>query len=315
VGPLPRRPRVAREDVLILSRKRGLYSTRRLVEVARARGRRVRVIDALRCTVLIAPGGLELLHEGRVVREATVVIPRIGASITRQGLAVLHQLELMDIPVLNAPPSIARSRDKLLAMQLLARAGLDVPRTAMAHPGVEVESLVAAVGGLPVVVKLLKGTQGVGVMLASSMEEVRSYLGTFHELGEDVVLQEFVAESAGRDVRALVVGDRVVAAMRRRAGGGEFRSNLHRGGSGEGLTLAPAWEALALRAARAVGLEVAGVDLLEGRGGPRVMELNSSPGLEGIESSTGVDVAAAIIDHALAFAQRVRPAAAPPPGA
>ena len=299
-----RRPRTLRPKIVILSRKRTLYSTRRLVEATRQQGGRAQVLDTLQCTMLIAPNANEVLVDGAPLRDVAVVIPRIGASITSYGLAVVNHLDMIGIPVLNNSVPIARSRDKLRCLQLLARFGVDVPRTVMVHARVDAAHLVDAVGGLPVVVKLVKGTQGVGVMLASSMQEVRSILETFAGLGEDIVLQEFVAESSGRDVRALVVGDRVVAAMRRQARGDEFRSNIHRGGKGEAFTLPPAWEEVAVRAARIIGLEVAGVDFLEGRHGPKVAELNSSPGLEGIERTTGVDVAGAIVSHALELSRK-----------
>lgn len=295
------------KEVLILSRRRGLYSTRRLVEAARQQGRRARVVDTLGCTVISGAGPAQLLVSGRPLGRIEVAIPRIGTSITGYGLAVVRQLELMGRPVVNGSESIARSRDKLRALQLLAAGGLSVPRTAMAHPGVEPARLVEAVGGLPVVIKLLRGTQGVGVMLASSLQEVRTLLGTFAGLGQEVVLQEFVAESSGRDLRALVVGGRVVAAMQRTSRSGDFRSNLHRGGEGGAVPISESFAPVAIRAARLLGLDVAGVDLLLGHAGPRVLELNSSPGLEGIETTTGVDVAAAILEHALNLSPSEQP--------
>jgi ribosomal protein S6--L-glutamate ligase len=301
-----RRARSVRPKIVILSRKRTLYSTRRLVEATRKLGGRAQVLDTLQCTMLIAPKANQVLVDGAPLRDVAVVIPRIGTSITSYGLAVVNHLDMIGIPILNNSVPIARSRDKLRCLQLLARFDVDVPRTVMAHARGDAAQLVDAVGGLPVIVKLVKGTQGVGVMLASTMQEVRSILETFAGLGEDIVLQEFVAESSGRDVRALVVGDRVVAAMRRQAGGDEFRSNIHRGGTGEAFTLPPGWEEVAVRAARIIGLEVAGVDFLEGRHGPKVTELNSSPGLEGIERTTGVDVAGAIVTHALELSQKAR---------
>lgn len=305
----PRSKRAApKGEVLILSRRRGLYSTRRLVEATRQQGRRARVVDTLGCTVVTGRGPAQLLVAGRPLRSVEVVIPRIGTSITGYGLAVVRQLELMGYPVLNGSEGIARSRDKLRALQLLAAGGLDVPRTAMAHPGVEPARLVESVGGLPVVIKLLRGTQGVGVMLASSLQEVRTLLGTFSGLGQEVVLQEFVAESAGRDLRVLVVGGRVVASMQRSSTAGDFRSNLHRGGQGGAVPISESFAAVAIRAARLMGLEVAGVDLLLGREGPRVLELNSSPGLEGIEATTGIDVAGAVLSHALSLPATARSA-------
>ncbi len=240
-----------------------------------------------------------------------MAIPRIGASITGYGLSVVNQFDLMGVPLVNEAVPIARSRDKLRALQLLTRFGLDVPRTVMCRYREEVPLAVEQVGGLPCIVKLIQGTQGVGVLIASSMKEVEGMLDTLWHLGQEILLQQLIAESRGRDVRALVVGDRVVAAMRRTARQGEFRSNLHRGGEGQGLTLSRDYAETAVKAARVIGLEVAGVDMLESHGGPKVMEVNSSPGLEGLERATGVDVATAYVDHALELA-RARQAGRPP---
>jgi ribosomal protein S6--L-glutamate ligase len=296
--------------VAILSRKRSLYSTRRLVEAVKSRGQRVLVLDTLRCNLILARGEPRMTYRGVALRNVDVVIPRIGASITGYGLAVVNQFDMMGVAVLNNSVPIARSRDKLRCLQLLARFGLDIPRTVMARDRSNVARLLKDVGGLPAIVKLIRGTQGVGVMLASTLGELEGILATFSDLGQDIVLQEFIAESRGRDVRALVVGDRVVAAMRRRAKRGEFRSNLHRGGRGKAVKLAGAYVEAAVSAARIVGLEVAGVDMLETREGPKVMEVNSSPGFEGLERATGVDIAGAIIEHALAVAQAQRDGAA-----
>lgn len=297
----PRRPRL-KKTVVILSRKRSLYSTRRMVEAIKQRGHRPLVLDTLRCTMVLAPGQPRMLYRGVDIKGVDVVIPRIGASITGYGLAVVNHFEMMGVPVLNGAGAISQSRDKLRALQLLCRAGLDVPRTVMAHDRSNVRKLVEEVGGLPVIIKLLRGTQGVGVMIAHSLQELQTIVNTFWDLGQEVVLQEFVAESKGRDVRALVVGDKVVGAMRRRAKKGEFRSNIHRGGEGHPVELSPTYIDVAVRAARLLGLEIAGVDMLEGRAGPRLMELNSSPGFEGLEKATGQDIAGAMMDHALAFA-------------
>jgi ribosomal protein S6--L-glutamate ligase len=289
--------------VAILSRKRSLYSTRRLVESIRARGQRPLVLDILRCNLILSAGNPRMTYRGVEVRGLDVVIPRIGASVTGYGLAVVNHLDMMGVPVLNPAAGISRSRDKLRCLQLLAASGLDIPRTVMARDRSNVPRLVDEVGGLPAVVKLLRGTQGVGVMLASTLAELQGILDTFWDLGQEIVLQEFVAESRGQDLRALVVGDRAVAAMRRRARRGEFRSNLHRGGRGKPVTLSPEFVEAAVRATRVVGLEVAGVDMLETHRGPRVMEVNSSPGFEGLERATGLDVAGAIVDRALALAE------------
>jgi ribosomal protein S6--L-glutamate ligase len=287
----------------ILSRNRKLYSTRRLLEAARARGHRPAVLDTLRCNMLLARGAARLFYRGREVTDLDVVIPRIGASITGYGLAVVNQLDMMGVPVLANSIPIARSRDKLRALQLLARFGIDIPRTAMCRYRDEVPQAVEQVGGLPCIIKLLHGTQGVGVMIASTMSEVKGMLDTLWTLGQEILLQELIAESLGKDVRALVVGDRVVAAMRRTARTGEFRSNLHRGGEGVAVELPPEYQEAAVKATRVIGLEVAGVDMLESHGGPKIMEVNSSPGFEGLETVTGVDIAALYVDHAVEFAR------------
>jgi ribosomal protein S6--L-glutamate ligase len=308
--PAPRRPQ-AKKTVVILSRKRSLYSTRRLVEAIKQRGHRPLVLDTLRCTMVLAPGQPRMLYRGVDIKGVDVVIPRIGASITGYGLAVVKHFEMMEVAVLNGAAAISQSRDKLRALQLLCRGGLDVPRTVMAHDRSNVRKLVEEVGGLPLIIKLIKGTQGVGVMIAHSLQELQTIVNTFWDLGQEVVLQEFVAESKGRDVRALVVGDKVVGAMQRRAKKGEFRSNIHRGGEGHPVELPASYIEVAVRAARLLGLEIAGVDMLEGRAGPRLMELNSSPGFEGLERATKQDIAGAIVDHALALAGAHAAAGAP----
>ncbi|MGC3999737.1 MAG: RimK family alpha-L-glutamate ligase [Anaeromyxobacter sp.] len=298
--------------VVILSRNRRLYSTRRLVEAARALGHAPRVLDTLRCNMLLARDEPRILYRGEEVRadRVHVVIPRIGASITGYGLAVVNQFDLMGVPVLAAAIPIARSRDKLRALQLLSRFGMDIPRTVMCRFRDEVPEAVEQVGGLPCIIKLIQGTQGVGVMIASTMVEVQGMLDTLWTLGQEILLQELVAESKGKDVRALVVGDRVVAAMRRTARAGEFRSNIHRGGSAEAVPLGREYAEAAVKAARVLGLEVAGIDMLEARTGPKIMEVNSSPGFEGLESATGLDVASAYVQHAVEFglARRLSPA-------
>lgn len=292
-----------RKLIAILSRKRSLYSTSRLVEAIQERGHRPLVLDTLRCNMILAAGKPRMSFRGVEVRGLSAAIPRIGASITAYGLAVVNQLDMMGVPVVNNSVPIARSRDKLRALQLLSKFGVDIPRTVMARDRSNVAKLVEEVGGLPAIIKLLRGTQGVGVMIASTMAEVQSILDTFWNLGQEIVLQEFIQESRGRDVRALVVGGRVVGAMRRTAKGGEFRSNLHRGGEGTPLILPQAYVDAAVRAAHIIGLEVAGVDMLESRSGPKIMEVNSSPGFEGLEKATGTDIAGTIIDHAVALAE------------
>ena len=302
--------RIRRATLAILSRKKSLYSTRRLLEAARARGFRTRVIDVLRCNLVLESGHPRLFHKGKEVRGLSVALPRIGASVTAVGLQVVRQLEALGVPLLNGASAIARSRDKLTALQQLAASGVKIPRTVLARGGGDVKELVAQVGGLPAILKLIQGTQGVGVMIAHSEAEVESILSTLWDLGQEILLQEYVSESGGRDLRALVVGERVVGAMRREARKGEFRSNLHRGGFAVAAELPREYEEAALRAARVLGLSVAGVDLLESSSGPKVMELNSSPGFEGLEVATGLDIAGAIIDEAARLAEGAKRAMA-----
>lgn len=299
--------RRAKKTVVILSRKRSLYSTRRLVEAIKHRGHRPLVLDTLRCSMILARGQPRMMYRGVAIRGVDVVIPRIGASITAYGLAVVTHFDMMGVPVVNAAQSISRSRDKLRCLQYLSRAGLDIPRTVMAHDRSNVRKLVEEVGGLPVIIKLIRGTQGVGVMIAHTLPEVQTIVDTFWDLGQEIVLQEFVAESKGKDVRALVVGERVVGAMRRQAKKeGEFRSNIHRGGEGQPIQLPPSYIEAAVTAARIIGLGIAGVDMLEGHEGPRLMEINSSPGFEGLEAATKQDIAGEMIDYALEFAESKR---------
>lgn len=297
----------------ILSRNRKLYSTRRLVEAARDLGLKAEVLDTLRCNLVLGSGGPKVLYRGQVLPPPGVVIPRIGASITSFGLAVVSQFDTMGIPVLNAAVSIARSRDKLRALQLLSKFGLDIPRTVMCRCREEVSAAVAEVGGLPCIMKLTSGSQGVGVMIANTMGEVEGMLDTLRKLGQEILIQELVTESRGQDVRALVIGDRVVAAMRRTAREGEFRSNIHRGADAKQIELPREYAEAAVRTARVIGLEVAGVDMLESHAGPKIMEVNSSPGFEGLERATGLDIARAYVEHASSFARaetRLGPGAA-----
>jgi ribosomal protein S6--L-glutamate ligase len=301
-----------RLGVAILSRNRKLYSTRRLVEAAKALGHRPRVLDTLRCNMVLGRDRPRILYRGEELDplRVHVVIPRIGASITGYGLAVVNQLDLMGVPVLSSAIPIARSRDKLRALQLLSRFGIDIPRTVMCRYRDEVPQAVELVG-LPCIIKLIQGTQGVGVMMANTTAEVQGMLDTLWTLGQEIILQELVAESRGRDVRALVVGDRVVAAMRRTARAGEFRSNIHRGGVAEALQLEREYAEVAVKAARVMGLEVAGVDMLEARTGPKIMEVNSSPGFEGLEAATAIDIAKLYVQHAVEFADARLSRAAP----
>jgi len=296
-----KKPRAERKRIVVLSRNEKLYSTKRFIEAVNEAGHDIDVVDTLACTISVAKGRPAIICDGRDLSDADVVIPRIGASITSYGLAVVRQFESMGVPVLNGSSAIARSRDKLNCLQALAGAGIDVPRTVMARDKADVAEAVKRVGGLPAIVKLIQGTQGIGVMIAHSMAEIGSLLDTMWDLGQEVILQEFIAESKGRDVRVLVVGDEAVGAMRRTARKGEFRSNIHRGGEGERIRLTKAYAECAVRAAKEIGLRVAGVDLLEAKGGPKVMEVNSSPGFEGLEKATKLDIAGMIVGHAVSL--------------
>ncbi len=293
-------------QVLVLSRNASLYSTSRIVLAARSRGHEVKVADPLDFHIVISKGRPDMFLGGGPVPKVDLVIPRIGASITNYGLAVVRQFDMMGNCVLNTAVAIARSRDKLRALQLLTRKNIDVPRTVCARTPDSVEYGLTFIGGAPAIVKLQQGTQGIGTMICETPQAVSSLLETLWAMGQDIILQEYIAESKGRDYRALVVGGRVVAAMRRQARKGEFRSNIHRGGLAVGVTLPRRYEKAAIQAARVMGLEVAGVDMLEGRDGPKILEINSSPGLEGIERASGVDVAGAIVSHAEKVAARPR---------
>jgi len=283
--------------IAILSRKPTLYSTRALVVAGEARGHEVRVLDTLQFDVRISRGKPGLMYKGEPVGPVDAVIPRIGASITFFGLAVVRQFEMMGVYCLNESQAIARSRDKLRSLQLLSRHDLAVPPTVFTRQAEHVPTCIGLVEGPPVVVKLLEGTQGIGVVLAESERAASSVIDAFHGLDQNILIQKFIKEAKGADIRALVVGRKVIAAMRRQAMDGEFRSNLHRGGSATKVRLAPEYRRTALAAARVLGLRMAGVDMLESKDGPMIMEVNSSPGLEGIQKATRLDVAAAVIEH------------------
>ena len=284
--------------LLLLSRNPTLYSTSRLVLAARARGHDVAIIDPLELRVVISRGWPSLYLGARPAPDADLVLPRIGASITNYGLAVVRQFDLMGIPVLNTALAIARSRDKLRAMQLLTKKNIGVPVTVYARTPDAIEQALVQVGGAPCIVKLQQGAQGIGTMIAETPQAVTSLLETLWAMGQDIILQQYIAEATGRDLRAIIVGGRVVAAMRRQAKAGEFRSNLHRGGLGVCAPLDEPYRRAAISATRVIGLDVAGVDMLETAEGPKILEINSSPGLEGIERATGIDIARAIIVHA-----------------
>ncbi len=281
----------------ILSRAPRAYSTRRLRAAAVERGHDVKVLNTLRFAIDLSGDVPDLQFRGRQLTDYDAILPRIGNSITYFGTAVVRQFEQMDVYTPNTANGISNSRDKLRATQILARHDIGMPATTFVRNRVDVVPAIERVGGAPVVLKLLEGTQGIGVILAPSVKVAEAIIETLQSTRQQVLIQRFITESKGRDIRALVVGDRVVAAMRRVAQGDEFRSNVHRGGSVEAVTLDPEYERVAVRAAQIMGLKVAGVDMLEGNDGPLVMEVNSSPGLEGIETATRLDVAGAIIDY------------------
>jgi ribosomal protein S6--L-glutamate ligase len=280
----------------ILSRKPGLYSTRRLKEAGEQRGHEVEVIDYLRCYMNISALKPLVMYRGQPLDGIDAVIPRIGATHTFYGTAVVRQFEMMDVLSANESQAITRSRDKFRCLQLLARNGIGLPVTGFAHSTKDVQGLINAVGGAPLVVKLLEGTQGIGVVLAETQKAAESVIEAFRGLHANILVQEYIRESGGADVRCFVVGGRVIGAMERRARPGEFRSNLHRGGTASKARLTPEERSTAVRAAKAMGLNVAGVDILRSNHGPVVMEVNSSPGLEGIERATEIDVAGRIIE-------------------
>lgn len=281
----------------ILSRNPRLYSTRRLVEAARAQGHVVRVLDPLRCYLRIAPGAFQIRYKGRELSGFDAVIPRVGASITRYGTAVLRHFETVGVYSPNGSDAIACARDKLRCQQLLAAAGVGMPLTVVGDNPDDTADLLAMLGAPPHVIKLNEGSQGMGVVLAESRQASRSVIEAFRGLYAEFLVQEFVAEAGGADIRCLVLDGEVIAAMQRQAGQDDFRSNLHRGGSAGQVQLSEPERALAITAARIVGLRIAGVDLLRSQRGPLVLEVNSSPGLEGIEAVSGLDVASRIVRH------------------
>jgi ribosomal protein S6--L-glutamate ligase len=281
----------------ILSRKAELYSTSRLVDAARDRGHEVRVINPLRCYMNITSHQPEVHYKGEKLEGFDAIIPRIGASITFYGTAVVRQFEMIGVFCLNESVAISRSRDKLRSLQLLARKGIGLPVTGFAHSTKYTDDLINLVGGSPLVVKMIEGTQGVGVVLAETKKAAQSVIQAFRSLKANILVQEFIKESSGRDIRCWVIGDKVVAAMLRQGPEGEFRSNLHRGGRAESVKITPEERSTAVRAAKIMGLRVAGVDMLRSNHGPVIMEVNSSPGLEGIEKTTGKDVAGMVIAY------------------
>jgi ribosomal protein S6--L-glutamate ligase len=290
--------------IAMLARNPALYSHRRLVEAAEARGHELHVLNTLRCTVHIASHRPTVHYNGEQVTGYDAVIPRIGASVTHYGLAILRQFEMSGVWPLNESVAIGRSRDKLRSMQILAKHGLGLPLTAFAHDPRQTDEIIRAVKGPPVVIKLLEGTQGIGVVLAETAGSAKSVIEAFRGANVNILVQEFIKEAGGTDIRAFVIGGKVVAAMKRTGAPDDFRSNLHRGGSAEIIRITPEERSTAVRAAKRMGLNVCGVDMLRSNHGPVIMEVNSSPGLEGIETASGKDVAGMIIDFIAANAKK-----------
>ena len=281
--------------IAILSRDGTLYSCKRLREAATARGHQIEILDPLSCYMSIDPAASAVHYKGRQLPHFDAVIPRIGSAITYYGTASLRQFEMLGSYPLNESVAIMRARDKLRSLQLLARQGIDLPVTGIAHSPDDTSDLIAMVGGAPLVVKLVEGTQGIGVVLAETRQAAESVIDAFRGLNAHILVQEYIEEAKGRDIRCLVVGDEVVAAIERQAKEGDFRSNLHRGGVATVATITPRERELALAAVKTLGLDVAGVDILRANRGPLVMEVNASPGLEGIETTTGIDIAGKMI--------------------
>ena len=282
--------------IVMMARNPDLYSHKRLKEAAEARGHSMDIVNTLRCYMNIASRRPQMYYNGEELRGYDAVIPRIGASVTFYGMAVLRQFEMMGVYPLNESVAIGRSRDKLRSMQLLARDGIGLPVTTLAHDPKQTEEVLKLAGGAPVVIKLLEGTQGIGVVLADTDRSATSVIEAFRGAKVNIMVQEFIKEAGGTDIRALVVGGKVVAAMQRTGAKGEFRSNLHRGGSATAIKISPEERSTAVRAAKTMGLNVCGVDMLRANHGAVVMEVNSSPGLEGVENATGIDIAGKIIE-------------------
>jgi len=282
--------------IAILSRRHDLYSTRRLVEAAKQQGHVADVIDTLRCYMNITSAHPSIHYKGAELSTYDPVIPRIGASVTFYGAAVVRQLEMMNVFCVNDSVSITRARDKLRSLQLLSKKGIGLPITGFAHSLDEIQDLIKMVGGPPLIIKFLEGTQGIGVVLVETAQAARSVIEAFLGLKVNILVQEYIKEAAGGDIRCFVVGGNVVAAMKRQSGSAEeFRSNLHRGGQASTVEITEEERTMAIRAAHIIGLNVAGVDMLRSDRGPLIIEVNASPGIEGIEKATGIDVASTII--------------------
>lgn len=281
----------------ILSRNANLYSTKRLVEAIETKGHEAKVIDHLKCDIVIEQDKPTIFYKGEQLSDLDAVIPRIGASVTFYGTAVVRQFEMMNIFSAVESQALVRSRDKLRSLQILAKAGVGLPKTVFTNYSKEVDKLIDSVGGAPLIIKLLEGTQGYGVVLAPTKKAAQSMIEAFHSMKARVIVQEFIKESKGADIRVFVVNGKVAGAMKRQGKEGEFRSNLHQGGSGSLIKLSKKEREAALTAAQAMGLPIAGVDMLQSERGPLILEVNSSPGLEGIEKSTGKDIAGNIIKY------------------
>ncbi len=282
--------------VAVLSRNTNLYSTKRLVEACKIRGHEVDVFDPLKCTLVMEKNKPSIIYRGHILPHYDAIIPRIGASVTFYGSAVVRQFEMMKVFSAVESQALIRSRDKLRSLQILSRAGLDLPKTVFTNYSRDTDSILHAVGGAPVIIKLLEGTQGLGVVLAENKKAAASVIEAFHGLKARVIVQEFIKEAKGADIRAFIVDGKVVGAMKRQAKEGEFRSNLHRGGTASVIKLTRKETAAAILAAKKLGLGVAGVDMLQSSRGPLILEVNSSPGLEGIEKATNIDIAGKIVE-------------------
>ncbi|MCC7301769.1 MAG: 30S ribosomal protein S6--L-glutamate ligase [Bacteroidia bacterium] len=284
-------------NIAVLSRNPNLYSTRRIVEAGKKRGHSMHVLDHTKCVLVLEKGHPHVFYKGEEVKSVQAIIPRIGASVTFYGSAVVRQFEQMHIFSSVESQALVRSRDKLRSLQLLAKAGIDMPKTAFASSPKNIDNVIQQVGGAPCVIKLLEGTQGIGVILAETHNSAKSVIEAFLDVKVNILVQEFIAEAKGADIRAFVVDGQVVGAMRRKGAPGDFRSNLHRGGSAEVINLSAEEKATAIKSVKKLGLAIAGVDMLQSKRGPLVMEVNSSPGLEGIEGATKVDIAGKIIEY------------------
>ena len=284
-------------NIIVLSTNKELYSTKRLVEAGEARGHNVKVMNHTKCYVVMESGSTEIYYRDNPIREVDAIIPRIGSSVTFYGSSMIRQFEMQKVFTTLSSLALVRSRDKLRATQILARHNVGIPKTAFANHPTDIDNLIKQVGGTPLIVKLLEGTQGLGVVLAETKKAAKSVIEAFYGLSANILVQEFIAEANGADIRAIVVGGKVVAAYKRQGLEGDFRSNIHRGGSGSKIKLTKVEKEAAIGAARALGLDIAGVDMLQSSRGPLILEVNSSPGFKGVESTTNIDVAGKIIEY------------------